>query len=152
MHIDLLLLLALSWGGAARAQDAAQAADKPVHVRKMTLTASDLAESELQPIAASLEGGTYTVDALHDRIELKLHDDGYYFAHAAVPQLADVRQEGAARSADVSVAVQAGSQYRMGEISFRGTTAFPKERMRSAFPIRPAAFSAQVRSPRAWST
>lgn len=134
MRIGFVFLFALSLVGAAAAQKDPGTA--PVQVRKLTLTASDLAGSDAQPIAASLEGGTYTLDALHDQIELKLHDEGYYFAHAEPPQLADVRQEGAARSADVSVVVQAGSQYRMGEINFRGTTAFPKERMRGAFPIQ----------------
>lgn len=134
MRIGFVFLFVLSLAGAAGAQKATETA--PVHVRKLTLTASDLQASELQPLAASLEGGTYTLDALHDRIELKLHDEGYYFAHAEAPQLTDVRQEGAARSADVAVAVQAGSQYRLGEISFRGTTAFPKEKLRSTFPIQ----------------
>jgi outer membrane protein assembly factor BamA len=136
MRALILFSFALLLGGALSGQQAAATSDKPVHVRKLILTASDLPSEELKSISASIEGGTFTLDALHDRIEQKLRDQGYYFVHAENPQLADTRQEGAERSADVSVQVQVGIQYRMGQINFRNAKAFPGERLRSVFPIQ----------------
>ncbi|MGA7107976.1 MAG: POTRA domain-containing protein [Terracidiphilus sp.] len=136
MRIPILFILASSMITAALGQEGTNTADKPVQVRKLTLTAKDLPGAALQPIAASLEGGTYALDDLQDKIQQKLRDQGYYLAHTETPQLTNVRPEGPARSADVSVELQAGDLYHMGEISFRGTTAFPKDRMRSLFPIQ----------------
>jgi hypothetical protein len=136
MRVAILLFLTLVLSAPLTGQQGGATPDKPLHVRKLSLTAEDLPASELQSLAASIEGGTYTLDALHDRIEQALRDQGYYFVHADGPQLTDARQEGAERSADVSVRLQAGSQYRLGEIGFRNANAFPKERLRGTFPIQ----------------
>jgi hypothetical protein len=125
-------------GLACAGQDAAKAQDAPVHVRKLTLTATDLPHADWQPIEASLEGGTYSLGVLVEQIQQKLRDDGFYFAEAQDPQLTDVRPEGAAgvaNGADVAVTIEAGNQYKMGEITFKGTTQFKKEQLRSQFPI-----------------
>jgi outer membrane protein assembly factor BamA len=133
----MILLTGLASAGldAATGQDATKTLDSPVHVRKLTLTATDLPNADWRTVAASVEGGTYRAGELQERIEQKLRDDGYYFAHAENPQLTNVRQEGAANSADVAVAIEAGNQYTMGEITFKRTTQFKKEQLRSQFPI-----------------
>jgi hemolysin activation/secretion protein len=110
---------------------AQQAPDSPVQVRKLALTATDQPQLDLGPIAASLEGHAYAPGDLQDRIQEKLRDDGYYFAHAETPQLANA-QNGAA---DVSVQIQAGDRYTTGEITFKKAMQFPKEQMRSLFPL-----------------
>jgi outer membrane translocation and assembly module TamA len=122
-------------GLASAGQDVAKQQNLPVHVRKLTLTATDLPNADWRPVAAALEGGTYGLEDLKQRIEQKVHDDGYYFAHVENLQLANAGREGAANSADVTAAIDAGNQYTMGEITFRGTTQFKKEQLRSQFPI-----------------
>jgi outer membrane translocation and assembly module TamA len=135
MRIAMGLVLIAGMAGAAPAQDTAKAPDAAVKVRKLTLVATDLPNADWRTAAASLEGGTYGVDDLQERIQQKLRDEGYYFAHAENPQLTNVRQEGVGRSADVAVTIEAGNQYTIGEISFKGTTQFKKEQLQSQFPI-----------------
>lgn len=107
----------------------------PVLVRKLTVTVTDQPNVDWRAKMAPFEGGSYTVDDLQDRIQMKMRDNGYYFAKIETPQLTGERQEGGKRSADVSVQVTAGDQYTMGVISFRATSAFKREQMRSVFPI-----------------
>lgn len=122
------LLAILTLAPAALAQGASNAV---VQVRKLTLAATDQPQLDLHDLAASLEGHAYTPGDLQDRIQQKLRDDGYYFANVNAPQFANA-QNGAA---DVSLQIQAGDQYTTGEIAFRKAMQFPKEQMRSLFPL-----------------
>jgi len=135
MRIAMGLALIAGMTGVAYGQDASKSPESAVKVRKLTLTATDLPKADWQPIEASLEGGTYSLGDLVERIQQKLRDDGYYFAEAQNPQLTNVRQEGAVRSADAAVAVEVGNQYKMGDITFKATTQFKKEQLRNQFPI-----------------
>jgi outer membrane protein assembly factor BamA len=135
MRIAMGLVLMACIAGAALGQDAVKSPEPAVKVRKLTLTATDLPKADWQPIEASLAGGNYGPGELVERIQQKLRDDGYYFAQAQNPQLTNVRREGAVRSADAAVTVEVGNQYKMGEITFKGTTQFKKEQLRSQFPI-----------------
>jgi outer membrane translocation and assembly module TamA len=135
MRIAMIAILVGGLAGAATGQDAKTPADAPVHVRKLTLTTKDLPPAEAQSIAASLEGGTFGLEELEDRVVLKLHDEGYYFASAENPQLTNVQQAGGTKTADVSLDLTAGNQYRMGRISFRGTKEFPDDKLLGLFPI-----------------
>jgi outer membrane translocation and assembly module TamA len=66
-------------------------------------------------------------------VELKLHDEGYYFASAENPQLTSV-QAGKTKTADVSFDVTAGNQYHLGKVTFRGTKEFNDDKLRALFP------------------
>ncbi len=128
------LVLATALVGTVLAQDAS-----PVVVRKLTVTVTDKTSGDWQTMMAPFDGGTYTLDDLQERIQMKMRDNGYYLATVNTPQLLDVRQEGGKRSALATVSVTAGDQYMMGQISFRATSQIPKEKLRSMFPIEAGA-------------
>lgn len=128
------VMLAAALAGMAPAQDAS-----PVVVRKLTVTVTDKTDGEWAAMMAPFDGGTYTVDDLADRIQMKMRDNGYYLATVETPQLSDVRQEGGKRSAVATARVTAGDQYMMGQITFRATSQIPKDKLRSVFPIEPGA-------------
>src|SRR6202789_1837165 len=147
MRIAMSMVLFAGIAIGCPAQDAAKSPDSTVHVRKLTLTASDLPSADWRPLAASLEGSNYSGEELQERIQQKLRDQGYYFAHTENPQLTNVHREGSTNSADVSVTIEAGNQFTMGEISFKGATQFKKEQLRSQFPIAAGSvFNASVLS------
>jgi len=107
----------------------------PVTVRTLAMTVTDQPNVDWNAKMAPFVGGAYTTDDLQDRIQMKMRDNGYYFAHVDTPQLTNVQEGGGKRAADVAVRVTAGDQYRMGAISFRATSAFKREQMRAMFPI-----------------
>jgi outer membrane protein assembly factor BamA len=135
MRIAMILTLASIFAGSAAGQGASKGSDTTVHVRKLTLADRDLPAADWTTVISALEGGNYPLSELQERIQQRLRDNGYYFAHAETPQLSNVRPEGGTESADVSVQIQSGNQYRTGEITFRGTTMFPKEKLRSFFAV-----------------
>jgi len=129
------IVLAVSLLAAAASAQQTSPTAETVTVRTLTLTATDKPGADWQSFTASLQGNSFTLEELQDRIQQKLRDNGYYFAHLETPQLANVRPEGAKRSADVAVQFDAGDQYTMGQIIFKHTSQFKKEKLRSAFPI-----------------
>lgn len=137
MRIVIIFLFASGFLLTAIGQDAAKISTNQIKVHELTLTASDLQPADLEPIAASLEGGTYPLDELQDRVQQKLRDRGYYLARAENPQLTNAHREGSVNTADVSVQIEAGNQYRMGQIAIRGATAFPADKLKTNFTIPP---------------
>jgi outer membrane protein assembly factor BamA len=137
MRVALVLVLVSSLMGIAASQESSQETAPPVRLKTLTIQATDLPTANWTPVTSSLEGGTFPLSELQQRIEQKVRDNGYYFAHADTPRLENIHREGAAESADVSVSIQAGSQYHAGEITFRGATAFPKEKLRGLFLSEP---------------
>ena len=130
-----LVLAAAAFAGSTGAQESADQKAIPVQVRKLTVTVNDKPNGDWASMVAPFDGGTYTLDDLQERFQMKMRDNGYYLATVDTPQLTDVRQEGGKRSAVVSAQVTAGDQYMMGQISFRATSQIPKDKLRSVFPI-----------------
>ena len=134
MRVATIMVLVAGLAGAAAGQDAKT--PEQVHVRKLVLTPKDATPpADLGTIAASMEGGTFGLDELQDRVSLKLHDEGYYFASAENPQLTHVERAGGVETADVALDVTAGTQYKMGKITFRGTKEFNEDKLRGLFPV-----------------
>jgi outer membrane protein assembly factor BamA len=135
MRLAIILAVYATLMGSIAGQEPAKAPGPAVHVRKLSMSDRNLPTTDWSAVSSAMEGGTYPLPQLEERIQQKLRDNGYYFAHVDTPQLSNVRQEGGSESADVSVQIQAGNQYRTGAITFRGTTAIAKEKLRSFFPL-----------------
>jgi hypothetical protein len=117
------------------AQDSAQAPEPTVRVRALTIVGNYLPQADRQRIEHSLQGGTYGVQELAERVRMSLLDIGYYSAHAEIPQLAAIREAPPTRSAEVSIQVEPGVQYRLGEVTFHSASLFPPDQLRRQFPI-----------------
>jgi outer membrane protein insertion porin family len=135
MRIVIGSLFLLSFGCAGVAQASAQAPEAAVQVRTLTIVASDLPEADRQRIEDSLQGGTYGLEELAERARQNLRDLGYYSAHVETPQLSAINEFPPSRSADVSIQVEPGAQYRLGEIAFQGASVFPPDQLRRQFLI-----------------
>jgi len=130
--IGSLFLLSLAYAGLA--QDTAQAPDLPVKVRTLTIVAGNLPEADRQRIVHSLQGGTYPPEELAERVRQNLRDQGYYYARAETPQLAAILETPPPRSAEVSIQVEPGARYYLGNIRFQGASLFPPDQLRRQFP------------------
>ncbi|MGD0787595.1 MAG: POTRA domain-containing protein [Terracidiphilus sp.] len=135
MRIVICSLFLWVFASFGLAQDSPQAPEPAVQVRALTIVASDLPEADRQRIEDSLQGETYSLEELSERVRQNLRDLGYYSAHAESPQLASISEAPLPRSADVSIQVKPGAQYRLGQIAFQGATVFPPDQLRRQFPI-----------------
>jgi len=136
MRFATAILAVFVLTGAAQAQTPTPAADA-VTVRTLTLVSASLPQAVLQRIVQLLQGGTYAPDELAERVRQNLRDHGYYNARVESPQLTAMRES--PRSADVSIHVEPGALYTLGEIEFQGATVFPSNRLRQQFPAQTGA-------------
>ena len=128
---SLCLLLLASFG---LAQNSTQTPQPTIQVCALTVVTNDLPEADRRRIEDSLQGGTYGVQELAERVRLSLLDLGYYSARAENPQLSQINEGSKLHSAEVSIQVEPGAQYRLGEIGFHGASLFPPDRLRRLFP------------------
>jgi hypothetical protein len=133
MHIFIRLLIPLLVG-VTYAQNSTPS--EPVQVRSLTIISSSLPEADRQRIVHELQGGTYPLEELAQRTRQCLRDAGYYLASAEEPQLSALKESPGGRSADVTVVVNPGALYTLGEITFEGAKAFTPDRLRSQFPSK----------------
>ena len=68
-----------------------------------------------------------------------LRNLGYYYARVEDAELSAVRTGQASPSADVSVIVEPGAQFRFGAIQIKHATIFPPDQLRSQFPVEAGA-------------
>jgi outer membrane protein assembly factor BamA len=120
--------------------------DAKVQIHKLTIDANNLPTGERERITRSFEHSIYTFegelqqefkDELWERIRQAFQDLGYFKAHADEPKLSLLRQTQRASDVDVSVKVDQGVQYRLGDIRFVKATVFPADRMRLLFQLQP---------------
>jgi beta-lactamase regulating signal transducer with metallopeptidase domain len=107
-----------------------------VHVQTLTIVSSNLPRAERLRVARGLEGRTYEVEELRERVRRNLCDLGYARATAEEPHLSGVSFETPRlRSANVSIQVSPGKQYRLEAVNFEGGRSFSAEQLRDAFNV-----------------
>ncbi|MGA2219560.1 MAG: POTRA domain-containing protein [Terracidiphilus sp.] len=136
--------------GTALAQTSSPAPQTDLRIRTLTLISSDLPDADRQRIVSCLEGQTYRQDEFEERVRLRLRDLGYYNARTESAQLTDlrpgVREDPRSISADVSIKVEPGAQYRFGVLEFEHATLFPPAQLRSQFPVESGTLFGQAGS------
>jgi outer membrane translocation and assembly module TamA len=65
-----------------------------------------------------------------------LRDRGYYKARVEEPKFSFIPQASEKKVANVTVHVDPGIQYRVGEIHFEGTTVFTPDQLQNVFPVQ----------------
>ena len=107
-----------------------------VHLRTLTIISSNLPRADRLRVAHALEGGTFKVEELKERVLRNLYDLGYARATAEEPHLSGVSLETPQqRSANVSIQVFPGKQYRLEAVILEGGRSFSAEQLRDAFHV-----------------
>jgi len=120
-------------------KDATRTALRPasrVQVRTLTIISSELPITERLGTTRALEGGTYEVEELKERVQDNLRNLGYARATVEEPYLSGISLETPQqRSADVSIQVSPGKKYRVEAVIFEGGHSFSAEQLRDAFHV-----------------
>ena len=112
-------------------------ADVAVKIRKLALIeAKRLPDRDRDRIIQLFEHRAYPEGELQPRIRIVFQNLGYFNAQIDEPKLSPVRQTQSTKEVDVSVRVDEGVQYRLGEIRFEKASLFPSERMRKLFAVQ----------------
>jgi outer membrane translocation and assembly module TamA len=134
----ILILVSLT---AARSEQIPNPAPKDeVRVRTLTLVTDELPQADRKLVVNSLRNQAYSPGEFEELVRLQLRNLGYAYARVEDAELTSVREQNKDKSADVSVKVEPGAQYRLGSIRFKGATLFPPEQLRSQFPLQTGSF------------
>ena len=135
MRIAIGFLYLSSLMSIALAQEPTEAPGLPVQVRALTVIANNLPEADRLRIVHAFQGRVYVPEELRERVRQNLRDLGYYESRVEAPEFTQEFETSHARSAEVSIKVSPGDQFRFGEIHFQGASVFPQELLRSLFPV-----------------
>jgi hypothetical protein len=135
MCLPAAIPIVLCLVGAALGQGSSQAPQTEVKIHSLTIVSDQLSFADRERIVSSLQDQTYVPEEFEERVRLSLRNLGYYNARAESAQLSGMRQEPQESSADVSIKVEPGAQYRFGVIEFQHATLFPPDQLRSQSPV-----------------
>jgi hypothetical protein len=119
---------------AARARPSAK--EQAVTVRSLKIDANSLPAGESQRLVQKYQGGSYSPEELAERVRQDLRDEGYYEAKCEPD---GVKDSDDGTTADITLRVNAGAQYRLAGIHFTNATQFPAQQLRALFPVEDGA-------------
>lgn len=119
-------------------QEVSSESDARVRIHKLVIEADSLPNPDRERITHLFEHRIYPQGELQDRVRIALQDLGYFRARIDEPKLSFIRQTQEAKDADISIRVNEGVQYRLGEIRFEKSSLFPSDRMRKLFAVQTA--------------
>jgi outer membrane translocation and assembly module TamA len=129
------ILLFLIVANLGLGQEFSPESDAKLGIHKVVIQANDLPNRDRERITHQFEHRIYASKEIQDRIRIAFQDLGYFRAHVDEPKLSFVRQTQWAKDVNVSVRVDEGVQYRLGEIRFENASLFPSGRMRKLFAV-----------------
>lgn len=118
----------------ARAQESM--ASQAVIVHSLKINANDLPAPESQRLVQKYQGGSYSPEELAERVRQELRDEGYFEAKC---ELDGVKDSDDGKTADITLRVNPGAQYKLAHIVFTGAPKFPAPQLRALFAIEDGA-------------
>jgi len=116
-----------------------------IRIRKLLIESNSLPDADRDRIIHLFQQKTYLQGEISPRIQIALRSLGYLKAVVDEPKVSLPTLEQSRRIADITVKVNPGVQYRLGEIHIRNATVFPSTRLRESFSLRKGdLFSATV--------
>lgn len=107
-----------------------------IRIDKLVIESTNLPDADREQINRLVEQKTFPQSEIGERIRGVFRDMGYLRAVVDEPKLSFPAQTEGNRSANITVKVEPGVQYRLGEIHFEKATIFPSARLEDLFPLR----------------
>jgi hypothetical protein len=134
MHMLVRVLVVSLLANAGLGQPRLEKPERCVRINKLAIESKSLPDAERERILRLFQQKTYAEGEIGERIRQALRDVGYFKARVEEPTFAfPTKGRGIA---NVTVKVEPGGQYRLGEIRFQRATVFPAEELRSVFSER----------------
>jgi outer membrane protein assembly factor BamA len=121
--------------GTACAQTDATLADSQFRVRKLTIVADGMSRADLDRIAHPVEGRIGLPEAIEDDVRQSFRDQGYYYVVLHSSKTTVVPADSTSNLADVSVHVEPGDRYTVGEVKFEGNSEIAATELTKQFAI-----------------
>jgi Surface antigen variable number repeat len=136
MHMLVRFLVASFLATAALGQSRPAEPVNKVRISKLVIESNSLPAAEREQIIRSFQQKTYFQPEIGERIRQALQDMGYFKAAVDEPTFPFPPQVEEKGIANVTVKVEPGTQYRLGQIRFEKATVFPSAQLRDLFALR----------------
>ena len=136
MHILVRFLVASFLANAGLGQPCFAESTDNIRISKLVIESSSLPSADCERIIRLFQQKTYFQPEIGDRIRSALRDLGYFKAVVDEPRFSFPTQVEGRRVTNVTVKVEPGAQYRLGEIHVEKATVFPSARLRNLFSLR----------------
>lgn len=107
-----------------------------IRISKLVIESNSLPDVDRERIIRLFQQKTCLQGEIDSRIRSALRDLGYFRAVVDEPKFSFPTQVEGRRIANVTVKVEAGRQYRLGEIHFQNATIYSSTRLRTLFSLR----------------
>jgi outer membrane translocation and assembly module TamA len=134
MQILVRLLVVSFLANTGLGQPSPERAENNVRIGKLVIESNSLPDADRVRLIRLFQQKTYPEGEIGERIRQALRDVGYFKVVVDEPKFS-FRTEGR-RIASVTVKVQPGAPYRLGEIRFQRATVFPSAQLRNVFSLR----------------
>jgi outer membrane translocation and assembly module TamA len=134
MRILIRLLVVSFLANAGLGQPRLERAENDVRIGKLVIESNSLPDADRERIIRLFQQKTYPEGEIGERIRQALRDVGYFKVVVDEPRFSFPRE--GSESANVTVKVKPGAQYRLGEIRFHRATVFPAAQLRDVFSQR----------------
>lgn len=134
MHLLVRVLVVLLVANAGLGQPCPYGLERCVRINKLVIESKSLPDADRERIVRLFQQKSYAEGELGIRIQYALRRVGYYKAVVDEPTFAFPTKGKAI--ANVTVKIEPGAQYRLGEIHFRRASVFPAAQLRSVFSLR----------------
>ncbi len=136
MRVLIRLLVVSFLASAGLGQPRLEKPEHCVRISKLVIESNSLPAADRERIIRLFQQKTYAESEIGERIRQALRDVGYFKAVVDEPQFSFPREGRGRGSANVTVKVRPGAQYRLGEIRFQRATVFPPDQLRNVFSQR----------------
>jgi len=136
MHILVRFLLFSLLANAGLGQPCSAESEDQIRISKLVIESNSLPDADRERIIHLFQQKTYCQPEIGERIRGALRDLGYFKAVVDEPKFSFPTQGERRTIAHVTVKVEQGAQYRLGEIYIQKATIFPSTRLRKLFLLR----------------
>ena len=136
MRILVRLLVASLLASAGLGQPCFAESANNIRIGKLVIESNSLPDADRERIIHLFQQKTYLQPEIGERIECALRNLGYFKAVVDEPKFSFPTQGERRRIAHVTVKVEQGAQYRLGEIYIQKATIFPPGQLRNLFSLR----------------
>jgi hypothetical protein len=135
MHLIVRSLVASVLATAALGQSHPAESANKILISKLVIESNSLPGPDREQIVHSFQQKSYFQLEIGERIRQAFRDIGYFKAVVDEPKFSFPPQAEKRTIANVTVTVEPGTQYRLGEIRFEKATVFPSAQLRDLFPV-----------------
>lgn len=111
-----------------------------IRIKRLVVVSDTLSTPDVHQLDRCFHNVLLPSADIQSVLRSKLRDLGYFKAVVNEPEISGLRLEGDLQTGNVSVKVNEGARYRIGVVTFTGSSVFTSDLLRQGFDVRTDSF------------